>query len=232
MCFELLPVISYARIVKAFETISTIVIDENRNFPDVVLGVEGTRDDLPLVSVLLSHHRLMSDVIPFQKFFHLRRTICRCDLRDCLRLGFSAHNAPAALRLMDALELDSVLFPVNVNAWENGGFGPQILAKAKSKGMARMALKALAFGQWPADMKPSDRKYPKCWYQPIDDREMARLALRFTLNQEITAAVPPGDERIFDLALELASMPLPQLSADELTGLKAKVSSLDPVFRA
>ena len=76
-------------------------------------------------------------------------------------LGFSAHNAPAALRLMDALELDSVLFPVNVNAWENGGFGPQILAKAKSKGMARMALKALAFGKWPADMKQSDRKYPK-----------------------------------------------------------------------
>jgi len=147
-------------------------------------------------------------------------------------LGFSAHDAPAALRLMDALELDSVLFPVNVNAWENGGFGPQILTKAKSKGMARMALKALAFGKWPADMKESDRKYPKCWYQPIDDREMARLALRFTLNHEITAAVPPGDERIFDLALELASMPLPQLSADELTGLKAKVSSLDPVFRA
>src|SRR5207244_5169485 len=94
-------------------------------------------------------------------------------------LGFSAHNAPAALRLMDALELDSVLFPVNVNAWENGGFGPQILAKAKSKGMARMALKALAFGKWPTDMKESDRKYPKCWYQPIDDREMASLALRF-----------------------------------------------------
>jgi aryl-alcohol dehydrogenase-like predicted oxidoreductase len=147
-------------------------------------------------------------------------------------LGFSAHDAPAALRLMDALELDSVLFPVNVNAWENGGFGPQILARAKSKGMARLALKALAFGRWPADMKESDRKYPKCWYQPIDDREMARLALRFTLNQEVTAAVPPGDERIFDLALELASMPLPKLSEDELAGLKTKVSSLEPVFRA
>src|SRR5438477_1140499 len=146
-------------------------------------------------------------------------------------LGFSAHNAPAALRLMDALELDSVLFPVNVNAWENGGFGPQILAKAKSKGMARMALKALAFGKWPADMKESDRRYPKCWYQPIDDREMASLALRFTLNEEVTAAVPPGDERIFDLALELASAPLPQLSAAELTGLKTKISSLEPVFR-
>jgi aryl-alcohol dehydrogenase-like predicted oxidoreductase len=147
-------------------------------------------------------------------------------------LGFSAHNAPAALRLMDGLELDSVLFPVNVNAWENGGFGPQILDKAKSKGMARMALKALAFGKWPAEMKESDRKYPKCWYQPIDDREMARLALRFTLNQEVTAAVPPGDERIFDLAVELASAPLPQLSAAELTGLKTRISSLEPVFQA
>ena len=146
-------------------------------------------------------------------------------------VGFSAHNAPAALRLMDALELDSVLFPVNVNAWENGGFGPQILNKAKSKGMARMALKALAFGKWPADMKESERRYPKCWYQPIDDREMARLALRFTLNQEVTAAVPPGDERIFDLAMDLASAPLPRLSAAELTELKARISSFEPVFR-
>ncbi len=147
-------------------------------------------------------------------------------------LGFSAHNAPAALRLMDALELDSVLFPVNANAWENGGFGPQILAKAKSKGMARMALKALAFGKWPAGLKEKERKYAKCWYQPIDDREMASLALRFTLNQEVTAAVPPGDERIFDLALELASSPLPQLSAEELNSLKKSISAREPVFRA
>lgn len=145
-------------------------------------------------------------------------------------LGFSAHNAPAALRLIDALELDSVLFPVNVNAWENGGFGPQILEKAKSKGMARLALKALAFGKWPASLKESDRKYPKCWYQPIDDPEMAHAALRFTLNQDITAAVPPGDERIFDLALNLASSPLPPLSSTELATLKTHVSSLEPVF--
>lgn len=146
-------------------------------------------------------------------------------------LGFSAHHAPAALRLMDALELDSVLFPVNVNAWEHGGFGPQILAKAKSKGLARLALKALAFGMWPKALKQADRKYPKCWYQPVDDREMARLALRFTLNQEITAAVPPGDERIWDLALELATGPLPPLKVDELAQIKSKMGTFEPVFR-
>jgi len=147
-------------------------------------------------------------------------------------LGFSAHHAPAALRLIDALELDSVLFPVNVNAWENGGFGPQILAKAKQKGMARLALKALALGQWPQALPKNERKYPKCWYQPIDDREMARLALRFTLNQDVTAAVPPGDERIWDLALDLACQPLLALDARELAQLKAKTSSFEPVFRA
>jgi predicted aldo/keto reductase-like oxidoreductase len=146
-------------------------------------------------------------------------------------LGFSAHHAPAALRLMDALELDSVLFPVNVNAWELAGFGPQILAKAKSKSMARLALKALAFGQWPSSIKERDRNYPKCWYQPIDDRELARLALRFTLNQEITAALPPGDERLFDLMLDLVSAPLPPLSTHELATLKDAVSSLEPVFQ-
>jgi predicted aldo/keto reductase-like oxidoreductase len=147
-------------------------------------------------------------------------------------LGFSAHNAPAALRLMDSMELDSILFPVNANAWEYGGFGPQILAKAKQKGMARMALKALAWGKWPESLKESDRKYPKCWYQPIDEREMARLALRFTLNQEITAAVPPGDERIFDMALQLASEPLPKLTTPELALLKTRISALQPVFSA
>ena len=147
-------------------------------------------------------------------------------------LGFSAHNAPAALRLIDALELDSVLFPVNVNAWENGNFGPQILAKAKSKGMARMALKALAFGKWPASLQESDRKYKKCWYQPIDDREMAARALRFTLNQDITAAIPPGDEHIFDLAVDLVSSPLPPLTSTELAALTKHVSTLEPVFRA
>ena len=147
-------------------------------------------------------------------------------------LGFSAHDAQAAIRLIDALELDSVLFPVNANAWENGSFGSQILTKAKSRGMARMALKALAFGKWPADLQKSDRKYPKCWYQPIDDRELARLALRFTLNQDITAAIPPGDERIFELALELASAPNPSLTPAELTELKTRLSSLEPIFTA
>lgn len=143
-------------------------------------------------------------------------------------LGFSAHDAAAAIRLMDALELDSILFPVNFNAWENGGFGPQMLQKAKSKGMARLALKALALGSW---KKGAKRTHPKCWYEPVSDPALAKLALQFTLNQEITAAVPPGDENIFDLALDLACGPLPKLQASEMAILNAAAKNSEPIFR-
>lgn len=144
-------------------------------------------------------------------------------------LGFSAHDAAAAIRLMDALELDSVLFPVNFNAWEKGGFGPQILQKAKEKKMARLALKALAIGRWKSGAK---RTHPKCWYEPVSDPAIAKLALQFTLNQEITAAVPPGDENIFDLALDLACGPLPKLQKAELAQLAEVAKSSEPIFRA
>jgi predicted aldo/keto reductase-like oxidoreductase len=146
-------------------------------------------------------------------------------------LGFSAHHAGAAIRLMDALQLDSVLFPVNFAAWEAGGFGPQILEKAKSKGMARLALKALALGQWPKNMKREERPYPKCWYEPVSDKQLAALALRFTLNKEITAAVPPGDERIYELALDLSFGPLTPLTSSEHEVLLARARQVEPVFR-
>jgi predicted aldo/keto reductase-like oxidoreductase len=147
-------------------------------------------------------------------------------------IGFSAHHADAALKLLDALPLDSVLFPVNFAAWDKGGFGPQILAKAKQKGAARLALKAMALGQWPKDLPRNQRRYGKCWYEPIDQRDLARLALRFTLNQEITSAIPPGDERLFDLALDLAAAPLPVLSATELAELRTGTARAEPIFRA
>ncbi len=143
-------------------------------------------------------------------------------------LGFSAHNAEAAIALMDRMKLDSVLFPVNYVLFSQGNFGPQILAKAKEKGMARMALKALAYTRWE---KGEKRTHPKCWYRPITDPELAAKALRFTLSQEITAAVPPGDERIYRMALDIAAdfKPMKKAEQDELL---ASVKGVEPLFKA
>lgn len=146
-------------------------------------------------------------------------------------LGFSAHDAPAALRLMDALKLDSVLFPVNFVCFAQGNFGPQILAKAKEKGMARLALKAFAYTRWPESTPRKEVKYPKCWYQPVDDPAKARDALRFTLSQEITAAIPPGYDEFFRTACDVAASFRP-MGAAERKKLLAATKGVEPIFRA
>src|SRR5690606_18168981 len=120
-------------------------------------------------------------------------------------LGFSAHNAEAAIALMDQMPLDSVLFPVNYVNYQQGNFGQQILAHAKKKNVARLALTTMACRPWPKGTTRGARDaYPKCWYEPLSQRAMARDGIRFTLSEDVTAAIPPGDQRLFELAVELA----------------------------
>ena len=143
-------------------------------------------------------------------------------------LGFSAHNAEAALRLMDHFEFDSILFPVNYVTWSQGNFGPQMMAKAKEKGIARLALKAMALTKWKAGEAHTN---PKAWYRPIDDPALARQALRFTLSEDVTAAIPPGDEAHFRIALDAAPAFQP-LSAPERSQLLASAKGVTPIFEA
>jgi len=146
-------------------------------------------------------------------------------------LGFSAHSAEAAIALLDRFQVDSVLFPVNFVLYGQGNFGPQILAKAKEKGVARLALKGLAYTRWPQGLARDQRSYSKCWYKPVDDPELAGKALRFTLSQEITAAVPPGDERLWRLAVDIAATFEPMKPAEQKQ-LLASTAGVEPIFRA
>ncbi|MBM4087187.1 MAG: aldo/keto reductase, partial [Planctomycetes bacterium] len=86
-------------------------------------------------------------------------------------IGFSAHSVQAAVAMMDRFPFDSVLFPINFVCYAQGNFGPQVVQKAKEKGVARLALKAFAHTPWP---EGAEKKYRKCWYQPVDDPALAR----------------------------------------------------------
>jgi predicted aldo/keto reductase-like oxidoreductase len=143
-------------------------------------------------------------------------------------IGFSAHSVDAALAMLGRFQFDSILFPVNFICYARGNFGPQVMDKAKEMGVARLAIKAMAHGPWKRGEK---HKYPNCWYRPIEDRELARQALRFTLSEGVTAAVPPGDERLFLMALELAH-DLPPLTAAEREKLLAGTKGLRPLMKA
>lgn len=146
-------------------------------------------------------------------------------------LGFSAHHAGAAIELMDKFPVDSVLFPVNFVCWHEGHFGPQILEKAREKKIARLALKGLAHTTWPRDLPASQRRYRKCWYEPLDEPERARLALSWTLSQEVTAAIPPGEASLFDLALSIAASFVP-LSRAQMEQVAQMARNREPIFRA
>jgi predicted aldo/keto reductase-like oxidoreductase len=141
-------------------------------------------------------------------------------------LGASAHSTEAAIALMDRFKLDSILFPINFVCWSAANFGPEVVAKAKEKGVARLALKGLAHKPWG---KGEKHTYEKTWYEPIEDPELARQALRFTLSEDITAAIPPGEEKFFRLALDIASKFRP-LSKTEREQLMARAKTDEPIF--
>jgi hypothetical protein len=95
--------------------------------------------------------------------------------------------------------------------------------------MGILALKGLARQPWPEGAGRDE--WPKCWYQPILDPAEAELSLRFTLSQPITAAVPPGDKRLWRKALEIARRFTP-LAAEEEAKARVLASGLKPLFTA
>lgn len=143
-------------------------------------------------------------------------------------LGFSAHSHEAALAAMDRYDFDSILFPVDFSNYYKGGFGSEVIKTAKEKEVAILALKMFARQQWPKD-DPARERYSKCWYQPITDHQEAKLAMAFTLSQPVTASIPPGDEALFRLAMDLAVEyePITQAQTDKI---KALAMSLNPLF--
>jgi len=143
-------------------------------------------------------------------------------------LGFSAHSVEAAFRALELFPFTSALFPVNFVLYQEGHFGPQIVQRCIERGAARLALKAMARTHW---VEGAHRAFPNCWYEPISDRETAELALRFTLSEPVTAAVPPGDVRLWRWAVEFAQRYRPLTEAERAT-LAERAEDLQPIFKA
>ncbi|MGD0938154.1 MAG: aldo/keto reductase [Terracidiphilus sp.] len=143
-------------------------------------------------------------------------------------VGFSVHSAETALAAMDRYNFDTILFPINWVLFTQANFGPQILKHALDKKIGILALKAMAKTVWP-DGERQHHPTPKCWYQPAAFPEEASLGLRWTLGHPITAAIPPGDERYFRLAMDVAQSFTPLSAAEEQT-LLASGNGAEPIF--
>ena len=143
-------------------------------------------------------------------------------------IGFSAHSVETALAAMDRHNFDTILFPVNFVLFSQANFGPQVLEKAQEKGMGILALKAMAKTTWTKD-EQKNHPHPKCWYHPTSFPDEAALGLRWTLSHPVTAAIPPGDEAYFRLAMDVAQQFKPIAKAEE-HDLLARAASVEPIF--
>jgi aryl-alcohol dehydrogenase-like predicted oxidoreductase len=142
-------------------------------------------------------------------------------------IGFSAHSVEAAMALMDGFNFDTILFPVNFATWHAGNFGPQVLEKASSKKMGILALKAMAKRPWTEGA--NRKRYPKCWYEPLETSDDILMGLRFTLSHPVAAAIPPGEEELFRTAVGLAGKIKP-LNQQEVISIKEKGLATAPLF--
>ena len=141
-------------------------------------------------------------------------------------IGLSIHAETPGIELMNRFDFDTVMFPVNWGCWLKGNFGPALMKVATEKGLGIMALKAL--GKRPR--KNSEQsKWNKCWYEPFDNYEDVKIALRFTLSQPITAAICPGHTELLNFACDAVEN-LSPLSDDELNILTQKAQNLTPIF--
>ena len=131
-------------------------------------------------------------------------------------VGFSCHSIKVAIQLLDNYDFDSILFPVNWALILNKGFGVEILEKCKNKNISVLALKCMANGLWPTD----DRgEFQKCWYEPLTDQKIIEMAIKFTLSKNVVSFLPPGNEKLFKLALEFVNSGLGKINDEEINFL-------------
>ena len=142
-------------------------------------------------------------------------------------LGFSAHSPEAALLAMREFDFDSIMYPINFCCHYKGKFSQEVLSEAKKRGIGIIAIKAMAKQVW--QREEDKEKHPKCWYEPVVDPFLAEDALRWTLSQGVTAAIPPGDENLFKLALQIGPHIRP-ITDEGTEKLKRLATGLEPLF--
>jgi len=144
-------------------------------------------------------------------------------------VGFSAHSTAAALAALDLYEFDSLLFPVNFASFYKSDFGPAVLEKARQKGVSVVTLKSMVRQKWPRNA-PERKEWSRVWYQPTANPDEAGLALRWALDLPgVVAALPPGDLRLEDMAIDLA-VGLRPVTPEETKTLGDLAEKMDPLF--
>ncbi|HEY98491.1 MAG TPA: aldo/keto reductase [Dehalococcoidia bacterium] len=120
-------------------------------------------------------------------------------------IGITGHRPDVQNEALDLFDFDTVMFPLNrVHAahpekWND--FLP-LLKTAREKDAGVFAIKSVAKQLWE---KPDRASHAyQTWYEPFDEASEIEKSLWFTLSQDITSAVLPGDLRLWPMVMDAA----------------------------
>ena len=104
-------------------------------------------------------------------------------------IGFSAHTTKAALEALKGFAFDTVMFPINFVELFTRDMGKEVLALAKEKGAAVIAIKTMSKGGWPQGAE----RTRKWWYRSVEESDEVDMAWRWTLAQTgVVSGIPPS----------------------------------------
>lgn len=92
-----------------------------------------------------------------------------------------------------------------------------------------MAIKSVAKGEWPDGQAREHAHKHNTWYEPFEDKESLRKSLYFTLSQDITGAVLPGELSLWPTMIDAAQNFKP-LTKKEQQEYMDEVKKLKPLM--
>lgn len=144
-------------------------------------------------------------------------------------IGITGHTPPVYNEALDLYDFATVMFPLNrvhgAHPNATNDFKP-ILKTAREKNVGVMAIKSVAKRTWQAERGGPNGYHT--WYEPFDDVENIEKSLRYTLSQDITAAVLPGELKLWEMIIDAAKRFSP-LDAAGQKEVMAEVDQYEPL---
>lgn len=118
-------------------------------------------------------------------------------------IGITGHHPPLHNQALQHFAFDTVMFPLNrVHAANFSGWNDwrELLKTARQKEVGVFAIKSVAKRLWENE---AEHRY-NTWYEPFDTAEEIRKSLWYTLSQDISSAVTPGELQLLPMVIEAA----------------------------
>lgn len=144
-------------------------------------------------------------------------------------IGITGHHPPLHNEALKRFDFDTVMFPLNrvhaahfcsLNDWR------PLLLTARKKDVGVLAIKSVAKRLW-ENGDESTHRY-NTWYEPFDRAEDIRKSLWYTLSQDITSAVMPGELKLWPMVIEAAQNFRPLTNKEHQEAI-AQVAQYDPL---